>query len=525
MTDRTWRVAVSVGCLLAAVVSPALGEVKLPKVFADGMVLQQDMKVPIWGTAAPGEKVTVTFGDHKATAVADDKGAWRTTIGPLAASDQPAELTVAGTNALKLANVLVGEVWVCSGQSNMAWSVRNSNNADAEIADAKNYPLIRLCTVARTIARQPADDARISWAVCDPQSVRGFSAVGYFFGRELHKRLQRPVGLVHSSWGGTPAEAWTSRTMLATLEFMPERLAASDQAIAGYDPAAAQARLREATEKWKKQVEQAKAEGKRPPRQPRLWDPTRSPHTPSVLFNGMIAPIVPYGIRGAIWYQGESNAGRPAEYRTLMPALIRDWRRHWGQGDFPFLLVQLANFRALQPQPSEGGWALLREAQLMTVSALPAVGMATAVDIGEANDIHPKNKQDVGRRLALAAMAIAYGQKLVYSGPVYKSMKVADGKIVLSFDHVGGGLVALLKPQESPYSKSGPPLRGFAIAGADKQWVWADAKIVGDTVVVASEKVPAPVAVRYGWANNPIGNLYNKQALPASPFRTDDWEQ
>lgn len=487
---------------------PAAADVKLPALIGDNMVLQQGRQVPIWGTAEPDEQVTITMGEHQATATADKEGRWMLKLEALEAGG-PFDLTVAGNNTITLHNVLVGEIWVCSGQSNMQWSVRRAANPEQEIAEA-NYPNIRLFSVPRTVAYQPRQDIKGSWDVCSPETVKAFSAVGYFFGCYLHQELDTPIGLIHSSWGGTPAEAWTSRpTLESESEFKPI-LDRWDQIDASYPQA--KEKYEQALAQWKQDAENAEKEGKPAPRKPRA--PTRSdhPHRAAGLYNSMIAPLIPGVIKGVIWYQGESNAGRAYQYRKLFPAMIQNWRRDWGQKDFPFLFVQLANFKKRQPQPSESSWAELREAQLMTL-ALPKTAMAVIIDIGEANDIHPKNKQDVGYRLGLAAHAIAYGADKVYSGPIYESMEVDGDKVRLSFKHIGGGLVI----------KNGEPLKGFAIAGPDRKFVWADAQIDSNTVVVWNKEVPNPVAVRYAWADNPECNLYNQAGLPASPFRTDDW--
>ena len=404
---------------------------------------------------------------------------------------------------------MVGEVWVCSGQSNMQMSVRSSANAEQESAEA-DYPNIRLFTVERKVAEQPQSDCAGSWTLCSPETVPGFSAAAYYFGRELHKELDVPIGLIHTSWGGTPAEAWTKREALEKVADAAPILERYDDAVAGYPQA-----MKEHEQKvieWKKAVEKARAEKKKIPRGPRAPFGPGHPHSPAGLYNAMIAPLIRYGISGAIWYQGESNVSRAYQYRKLFPAMIKNWRNDWGLGDFRFLFVQLANFMAVKPEPAESAWAELREAQLMTL-ALPKTGMAVIIDIGEANNIHPKNKQDVGKRLALWALSRSYGKKLVYSGPIYKSMKVEGNNIILDFEHVGGGLVAA----------GDEPLKGFAIAGTDREFVWADAKIDGDTVVVSGNEDSAPVAVRYAWADNPVCNLYNEEGLPASPFRTDDW--
>ena len=485
-------------------------DVKLPAVISDNMVLQRGKKAPIWGWAEPGEKVRVKgswqlFGT---STKAKDNGKWMVKIQPPKAGG-PYEIVLKGNNTITLKNILVGEVWICSGQSNMQWSVKQAANPEQEVA-AADFPKVRLFTVKRKVAEQPQSDCVGSWTMCSPETVPGFSAVGYFFGRELHQQLDVPVGLIHTSWGGTPAESWTRRGVLESEPDCIPILQRFDEAMAKYPEA--KKKYEENVGKWKEAAEKAKAEGKNPPRRPRPPFGPGNPHSPAGLYNAMIAPLIPYGIQGAIWYQGESNAGRAYQYRQLFPAMITNWREDWGQGKFPFLFVQLANFMAVDPEPVDSAWAELREAQLMTL-ALPKTGMAVIIDIGEANNIHPKNKQDVGKRLALWALAKTYGKKQVYSGPIYKSMKTEGNKIILDFEHVGGGLAA----------RGGEPLKGFAVAGADQKFVWADAKIEGDTVVVSSDEVSEPVAVRYGWANNPVCNLYNKEGLPASPFRTDDW--
>jgi sialate O-acetylesterase len=508
---------------LAALSSSALAEVTLPALFSNNMVLQQGMRVPIWGKAAPGEKVTVTFCEQTKETRAAEDGTWRVNLDPLTYGG-PFQLIVKGTNQIVIDNVLVGEVWIGSGQSNMAWTVQNSRNASEEIA-AANYPNIRLFTVARASSLTPKDDVTGAWDVCSPQTVGNFSAVLYFFGRELHKELNVPIGLIHSSWGGTPAEAWVSLEKLAEhpdtqpyvdrvkadLEKYPDLKEQWPKYNAAWNQAWTEFRRQQ--DEWRKAAEEAKNQGKEAPPAP-VWQGLPGAHyTPSALYNAMIVPLQPFAIRGVVWYQGESNAGRAYQYRTLFPALIQCWREAWGQGDFYFYFVQLANFMAVQTDPNEASaWAELREAQTMTLS-LPNTGMAVTIDIGEANDIHPKNKQDVGFRLAQWALAQIFKRDIVYSGPLYESMTVEGNKIRLRFKHVGSGLVA----------RDGGELKGFAIAGEDRKFVWAKAQIDGDTVVVWADEVPKPVAVRYAWANNPVCNLYNKEGFPASPFRTDDW--
>jgi len=496
--------------LLFACAGAAVADIKLPAIIGDNMVLQRSGKVSIWGWADPGEEVTVgvSWNSMKWAVTADKDGKWSFRINPPKAGG-PHEMTLTGKNAITIKNILVGEVWVCSGQSNMQMSVQSSNNAEQEIAGA-DYPKIRLFSVTRKVAETPQSDCEGSWSECSPETVPNFSAVAYFFGRELHKQLNVPVGLIHTSWGGTPAEAWTRREVLeADADFVPI-VKRYDDAVAKYPEA-----MKEYEQKlveWKQAAEKAKAEGTNPPRRPGAPFGPNHPHASAGLYNAMIAPLIPYGIQGAIWYQGESNAGRAYQYRTLFGGMIKNWRDDWGQGKFSFLFVQLANFMQTKPEPDESAWAELREAQSMTL-ALPNTGMAVIIDIGDAVDIHPKNKQDVGKRLALWPLAGIYGKKLVYSGPIYKSMKVDGSSIILSFDHVGGGLVA----------KGDGQLKGFSIAGADRKFVWADAKIDGNTVVVSSDKVSEPAAVRYAWADNPVCNFYNQEDLPASPFRTDEW--
>ena len=486
-------------------------DVKLPAIIGDNMVLQRAIDVPIWGWADPGEKVTVTLGKQSKSATACDKGKWMVRLDSLKEGG-PTTMTVNGKNTITIENILIGEVWVCSGQSNMGMTVRSSNNADQEIASA-NYPEIRLFSVPLVGTQVPQYDCKGKWVACSPETVANFTAAGYFFGRDVYKNIKMPVGLINTSWGGSSCEAWVRRDLLEADPAYAELLASFEKRCATYDPEAAKANFEKQREKWKVAAAKAKVEGKPAPRAPRApRDPRTGQHRPANLYNGMILPILPYPIRGAIWYQGESNAGRAYQYRDLFPKMINNWRKDWGQGDFPFYFVQLANFRAVNPEPGDSDWAELREAQTMTLS-LPNSGQAVIIDIGDADDIHPKNKQDVGKRLALWALAKDYGCDLVYSGPMYKSMKKDGSKIVLSFDHVGGGLVA----------KDGEPLKGFAVAGEDKKFVWADAKIDGQKVVVSCADVADPVAVRYAWAINPICNLYNKEGLPACPFRTDEW--
>lgn len=502
-------------------------DVKLPKLVGDHMVLQQNTTVNVWGWADVGEQVTVTLGQATARTTTGEDGRWRARLETGKTDGRPMDLVVQGKNRIVLKDVLLGEVWVCSGQSNMVWSVSRSLNPQEEIAAAK-YANIRLFQVKRNPSTELLYDVEGGWSPVTPETVKNFSGAGYFFGRMLHKQLNVPIGLIESDWGGTPSEAWTSPDTVGAEEAFKPILERWDDIIRKY-PAALEtykARRKAWDEKkaqlmaeYKEKVEQAKKQGKRPPRRPR---PPRgpngptSPRRPSNLYRGMIEPLTPMTVAGVIWYQGEANAGRAYQYREIFPLMIKDWRKQWGrygQEKLPFYFVQLANFRPYKDTPGEDAWAELREAQLMTWQGVPDTGMAVAIDVGSATTIHPLDKQSVGKRLALAALATVYDKDIVYSGPVYKGMKVEGDSIRLSFDHVGGGLVA----------KDGK-LTDFAIAGKDKTFVWAEARIDGDTVVVSSPKVKDPVAVRYAWQTNPKASLYNEAGLPATPFRTDQWK-
>ncbi|GMV98841.1 MAG: 9-O-acetylesterase [Phycisphaerae bacterium] len=485
--------------LVPTTAGPAMAEVRLPAILGDHMVVQQGLPVPVWGWADAGEEVTVTLGDQKKSAQAGADGKWLVRLDALSAKAEPVEITIAGKNRIVLKDVLIGEVWICSGQSNMQWPVSASKNKDEEIA-AADYPRIRLFSVPRTMSEKPLEDTKGEWTACTPRTVPDFSAVGYFFGRDLHKQLDVPVGLIHTSWGGTPAESWTSRAALeADADFKPI-LDRWQQARENYPAVLA---------KWKEEADKAQAEGKALPRRPTA--PDADPHRPCVLFNAMIAPLVPVAHRGVIWYQGESNAGRAYQYRKLLPAMIKSWRDAFGREDSAFLIVSLANFTPVKDEPGESEWAELREAQAMT-AAMPHNGLAITIDVGEANDIHPKDKQTVGNRLMRQALRVAYGKRTpAASGPVFDSMEIDGRTVRLKFKNARR-LVA-----------KGGELKGFAVAGEDRKFYWAKAAIEGNVVVLTCDQVPQPKAVRYAWANNPVCNLYNAAGLPAVPFRTDDW--
>ncbi len=634
-----------------------LGDIKLPTLIGNDMVLQRDSKVRIWGWADPGEKVTVDIAGRRGNTITDTNGKWSLQLDPMKAGG-PFEMTVRGKNTIVIKNILVGDIWVCSGQSNMQMSVLAAANSAQEIAGA-NYPGIRLFEVGNFCAGKPRTNVMGRWQECSPQSIPHFSAAGYFFGRKLHQDLKVPIGLINSVWGGTPAETWMSTADYLSLGNLPsvknfkkdiwdnpkgradlekqmegwERLAyADDPGNKGYDRG--WAKLNVDTTGWKtielpKTMESALGKdidgvfwfrrqvdipadwagkdlvlrlgpiddadityfnnipvGQTGNETSPAWSTFREyripgnlvkagqnviavrvfdlwldggfcgkkedmvlgqaqnkenyislagpwfykiefsvderpkemgMHTslcsyPGVLYNGMIAPLTPMAIRGAIWYQGEANAGRiPWEYHALLTAMIQNWRRAWNQGDFPFLIVQLANFGQASAEPGESGWAGIRDAQLKTAQTMKNTGLAVAIDIGDAVNIHPVNKQDVGNRLALWALANVYGRNVVFSGPIYKSLTMKNGKVQIQFEHTEGGLVA----------KGGKKLTGFAVAGADRKFVWAEAVIDGETVVVWSDKVKKPIVVRYAWADNPVCNLYNQAGLPASPFQAD----
>lgn len=506
-TTRSYmKFAISLFTSLLLLTISADAGLRLPAIVGDHMVLQRDLELPIWGWADPGATVQVTIDGQNHSGTADDKGRWEVTLNPLKGSHHALRMTIrSGAEEIVLSNIVVGEVWVCSGQSNMQWTVNSSFDADLEKASA-NFPNIRLISVPQVGTQEIQDDFKGQWEICTPDTVGDFSAVGFFFGRQLHQILGVPIGLIDNAWGGSAAEAWVRRDVL-------EKDGRFDDYIAEW-------KAKEATYDWdkiqadyQKKVEEAKAAGKPAPRAPR--NDMAGQHRPGNLWAGVLNPIIGYGIRGTIWYQGESNASRASQYDDLFGLMISEWRKAWGQGDFPFYWVQLADFRDEIADPVESDWAELRESQTKTL-ALPNTGQAVIYDIGEGRDIHPRDKQNVGRRLARIALAKDYGMAVNHLSPSYKSMEVKGNKAVLTFENVGSTLYTF--DTKSP--------TGFAIAGEDKKWHWADAKLVGkDKVEVWSDQVSAPVAVRYAWADNPVANLRSRENLPVIPFRTDDWER
>jgi sialate O-acetylesterase len=498
--------------LLALPVSAA---VKLHGLFTDNMVLQRNAPVPVWGTATPGAQVRVTLakdgtdtGKIIADVTASATGAWKVRFDRLSAGG-PYTLTVTGDgDPVTLRNVLVGEVWLASGQSNMEYGVGHAINGKEEIAKA-DWPQIRVFTVPTRVCAEPQRDVTGAWAVCTPQTAGRFSAVAYFYARELHQALGVPIGIIHSAVSGTLAEAWTRVEVMRGKPALQPILDRYAQAVADYPKA--QAAYAEKLAAWEITKAAAQAEKKPVPAKPAApADPAQQTTRPAGLYNGKIAPLMPFRIAGVIWWQGEYNSERCEQYKTLFPTLIYDWRMEWGQGAFPFYFVQLQNLD-IQPQPNTAHYDEMREAQLETWRTVPNTGMAVMADAGDAHDIHPPNKQEAARRLALIARARVYGEKkLVYSGPVYAGMKVEGAAIRLRFDHLGGGLV--LKGDG-----------GFTLAGADEIFHPATAKIDGNTLTLTSPDVPTPVAARYAWADNPACTLFNQAGLPATPFRTDAW--
>ncbi|MEK7412031.1 MAG: sialate O-acetylesterase [Planctomycetota bacterium] len=484
--NRLCRWFVVTACVIAdlGAADAASDKPLLHPLFSDEAVLQRDKPVAVWGWAAPGATVSVALtgsglAAKPSTVKTGTDGKWKTNIGPFVAGGPYVLAASSGSSTAEAKDVLVGDVWLCSGQSNMEWVVKQAANGTEEAAKA-NWPQIRHIKVPKNSTLKPQELFVGQWKAANPANTAAFTAVGYYMARQLHQELKIPIGLVHSSWGGTMAQEWTSLEVLTTLPEFTKQIAALQT----------------------------------PPPAPAAG-PAKGPVRVGVtgLYNGMIAPLIPLTFTGAIWYQGESNAGSAMGYRTLLPAMITDWRTRFAQGDFPFLIVSLANYQDRLDKPADAPWAELREAQAMTVKKLPACGLALAIDIGDAKNIHPGNKQEVGRRLALNALALVYGQKIEWSGPWYRAMTSEGSAIRLQFDHLGGGLV----------TSDNAPITGFAIAGEDKQFVWAEAKIDGETIIVSAPTVTKPVAVRYAWASNPACNLANKAGLPAVPFRTDEW--
>lgn len=507
--------------ICAAQQGPQAQTLTLAAPIADHMVLQQGMPTSVWGNAAPESTVTVTFGGQKVEAKADAEGRWEATLAAFAVSAEPAVMEIACSDGSRteVKDILVGEVWMCSGQSNMQWTLARIK--DPAAAEA-NLPMVRLFTTKSKTAAAVQRDCEGDWKVCTPESAAEFSAVGFHFGKELHESLNVPIGLVDTSWGGRRVEAFTSREKLETVEDAIPLLQDWDDLADRYDAAAAKSRYEKALEKWeskRKELIANAVEGAKPriPRRPSLQvPPPLDSHHPSAIYNQKVAPWTRYAVAGTIWYQGESNRDRAVQYESLLTALIEDWRQKWNR-EMPFYVVQLANYQAPTTEPGvAAGWAELQYFQTKVTESLPNSGIAVINDIGDAKNIHPTNKRDVGHRLALLAQKKHYGKEVsVFASPLYKSHRVEDDHLLVTMKHVGEGLK----------SRDGGELKRFEIAGADQKWHWAKAAIVSqDSIRVSSDAVPQPVAVRYAWASNPQGaNLVNSGDLPASIFRTDDW--
>lgn len=473
----------------------ANANVTMPGIFGNDMVLQRNKPIPVWGWAKANETIVVSLNTQKKTVKADRKGNWMVKLSPENAGG-PFSLTIQANNTITFSNVLIGEVWICSGQSNMEWPLSASNNANQEISNA-NYPQIRHITVTKAVSSMPQKDIKGgSWEVAEPRNAGKFSAVAYFFARKLYQELKVPIGLINTSWGGTHIETWTSREAFQGSEEFKSMIASMPSLNMD-----SLARIKSAT--LAKDISAL----------------TLGPNEyPSLLYNAMLYPLIPFAIQGAIWYQGESNAGRAWQYRQAFPLMINDWRKQWKQGDFPFYFVQLASFDAGGSSDKQSGyrWAELREAQTLTLS-LPNTGMAVTSDVGEVKDIHPRNKQDVGLRLALAALSGTYKKNTVGSGPMYQSMKTEGNKVTISFTNIGSGLMT-----KDKYGY----LKGFEISGADQKYCYAKAYLQGNKVIVYADDVTAPIAVRFGWFDDlSDNNLYNTEGLPTVPFRTDNWER
>ena len=508
--------------LLLCATTPLFAEIRLPHFFSDHMVLQREREVAVWGEADPGASVQLSFKGNQARATADNKGFWKAAIQSGAADASGAVLTIsAGEEKIELKDVIVGEVWFASGQSNMVFRIKTALGGQ-EFAAKANFPAFRFFDGPNVTAAEPQKDIEGRWAACTPQSVSEWSAVATWFATQLHQELGVPIGIIESSWGGKPIEAFISREVLNTLPATKTLVDSLYEAEKTYDPARAKAAYQKSMETWETAVSEAKSKKDdasikklRKPDAPKR--PLLTERNPGVLFDAMIHPFIGYTIRGAIWYQGEGNSHSGCvPYDQTLPLLIQDWRKRWNE-TFSFYYVQLANYRQPTTEPGIAhGWPLVQDGMRRVLAKVPKTGMAVINDVGEANDIHPKNKRTPAERLALWALANDYGRQILFSSPLFKDSSIQGSDIVVTFDHAGAGLKA----------KDGGPLKRFEIAGEDRKWFWAKADITSkDTVRVHSEDVPKPVAVRYAWAANPEGaNLVNSGDLPASVFRTDDWD-
>lgn len=500
--------------LLAAVLAllPRVrAELKLPAIVGDHMVLQQQQANPLWGWDTPGITVTVKFAGQTHTASTGPDGRWAVKLAAVPANSTPQTITITGSSERVLQDVLVGEVWMCSGQSNMQWSLGQSYHGDLE-ALASHFPQLRLISVPQVGTQEKKTDFKGQWEAAGRDNVRDFSAVGFLFGRYLHEVLRVPVGLIDNAWGGSAAEAWVRRETIEQDPRFAALLESTRRREAELLSPEGKAKFAASVTKWQDDAAKAKAAKKTVPRAPVDWLTGNA--RPGNIFAGVVHPTLGYGMKGVIWYQGESNAGRAYEYAELFPFMIEQWRKEWGQGNFPFYWVQLADFRAEKPDPAESDWAELREAQTKTLR-LPNTGQAVIIDIGEGRDIHPRNKQEVAARLVRWALARDYGHALPHRSPEFRSVEFSGAKALVTIDCFGSSLRAFDVVEA----------KGFAICGPDKVWRWADAKVIApNRVEVTNPQVTAPIAVRYAWADNPVCNLYSAEGLPVTPFRTDDFE-
>ena len=505
--------------IYAFLVSWLAGEIRTPAIIGNHMVLQQNHPNPIWGWDLPEQSIEVTISGQNHKTVANSQGYWRVALRPMKASNSPQEMIIQGSSQIKYQNILIGEVWLCSGQSNMGWSLGQADDKDLESMSAK-FPNLRLISVPQVGTQDPQNDFNGKWEETTPDSAINFSAVGYLFGRRLHQILDVPIGLIDNAWGGSACEAWIPRDRLNQLAAAKPYMDKWEKIEAEFDFEKLQKAYEDKLNIWQAKEIAARQAGKksakRRPRAPR--NQLTGQHRPSNLYNGVLKPIMGYGMKGAIWYQGESNADRGHAYREIFPLMIQSWREGWKQGDFSFYWVQLADFKDELAAPStEQTWPELREAQTFTLSKLKNVGEAVIIDVGEGRDIHPRNKQIVANRLVRNALAKDYGVSIPYQSPRYQSMEVKENKIILTFDHVGQGLYCFDIREPT----------GFTICGEDQNFAWAQAKLVGkDKVEVWAESIEKPTAVRYAWADNPVCNLYRRDGpvtLPMTPFRTDNF--
>ncbi len=515
MRLNTMLFSATVGLLLSVPGTIVRAELRLPAVISDNMVLQRDHANPLWGWANPGEQVVVSVAGRTVVGKAGLDGRWRLTLPKLPVQPEAIELHIRTSSGREriVRNVLVGDVWLFTGPSNIYWPVRRCDNAENEIASAE-YPQIRFFTVKKNLADKPQDDCTGDWQACSPQTVGDVSGIGYFFGRRIHRELNVPVGVLQSFWGGSRVEAWTSKEALKLQPDLKPILHWWKEELAGYDDESANAKYREELKRWTQRVAVAKKEGgkKAPPRPKKPVSPHTSQHRPACLYNGMIAPLIPFGIRGVISYQGLGNLYWAEQSRVLLRTMIRDWRSRWGQGAFAFGMVQPAPFPCDRwPKRQSDAYALQREAQILVLDELPHTGIAPTMDIGDLQELHFTNKQAVARRLARWALATEYQKDVPYVGPIFKSMTIEEDKIRIQFGNAGKGLA----------TSDGLAPTHFTIGGDDKTFHLAKAVIDGVTVLVSSKRVAKPVAVRFAWSDTAIPNLVNRDGLPASIFRTD----